>query len=189
MKRLAQRIRIPRLFRDFTGFGHGPTSQETVEVWLPPGEPEVNGQDVLEDLKLPKPDIAFQVGGFDVEVRPGFARPLDGDSVEVCVLLHVMMKGEDRWVTVQASEVIFLPKAEGERHMMWKSAIHKLLMGLIGHEVNESLTFNGEFYIDPHPEKRPRTPMHDMSTKLRDIPEDIIREMLKTEGDAKKAKQ
>lgn len=179
MKRLAQKIRIPRLIRDFTGFGHGPTSHQIDEVWIPPGEPEVNGQDVLEDLKLPKPDIAFQVGGFDVEVRPGFAGSEYGDSVEVCVLMHVIMKGEDRWVTVQASERILLPKAEGERRMVWKSAIHRLLMGLIGHEMNESLMFNGEFHIDPHPEKRPRQSARDMSTRLQDIPDDIVREIFK----------
>lgn len=176
MKRLAQRIRIPLPIRDFTGcFGYGPTDQQIDAVWIPPSGPEVSGQDVLDDLRLPKPDITFQVGGFDVEVSPGLVSS-SRDTIRLRVSMHVMMKGEDRWTTVEASDIILLPREESERDVAWKNAVRRLMVRLLDHEVNESLMFNGEFHIDPHPEQR--------ALRLAPIAGDTLLEMFAKLSDA-----
>lgn len=163
MKRLAQKIRVPRLIRDFSGFGEGPRSAHMDDVWIPPGEPEVDG---MEGLDLPVPDIStFHVAGFDIKVEPDSYDP--DNALRVSAMMHVRLKGDGPWSTVGASG-FFL---RGGSHMEWRSLIRGMILRTLEHELDESLFFDGEYARAPHPEKRPS--VKDAGLKLSDMNEDI----------------
>lgn len=154
--RPAQMVTLPVFDYSFRFDAASAPQRQVENFWIPPvpDEPEMP-----EDMALPVPDIStFHVAGFDIKAKRRTRPNLYLDRAEVKLLevqvsMHVVNQKTGDWTTVQSQELIHLnDRSKEDVAEQWKFAIHRMVIRLLSHEVDESLRFDGEYHRHPHPD-------------------------------------